>query len=181
MHRLLQELHRDHVNLNKVLLLLEKQVDLLAEGQADFYVLSEIVDYVQVYPDLIHHPREDVIFRIYREKFPAALPAIDRLLEEHQSLISSTVELSTLMEQWGCDCPVPRDHLRKLFGDYLTLQFDHLNLEEGSVYGILAQDLSKEDWARVEEEMPQGADPLFGGLMRQRYEHIFDQVMAYAA
>lgn len=180
MHQLLQELHRDHVNLNRVLLLLEKQVQLLGEGQANFHVLSEIVDYVQVYPDLIHHPREDVIFRIYQERFPQEMPAIDRLLEEHQTLINSTLELRTLMEQWGCDSPVPRDYLAKLFADYLRLQFDHLNLEEGSVYGQLAAGLTDEDWGRIESSMPQGSDPLFGDLMRQRYENIFDQVMAYA-
>lgn len=180
MHRLLQELHRDHVNLNRVLLLLERQVELLGEGLADIHVLSEIVDYVQAYPDLIHHPREDVVFRVYQERFPGDSEDIGRLLEEHRTLIAGTLEISSCMDQWRCDSPLPRDHIAVLFADYLRLQRDHLNLEERSVYGLLAERLRPEDWVRIEAAMPQGSDPLFGDLMRQRYENIYDQVMAYA-
>lgn len=181
MHPILQELHQDHVNLGRILELLQKQLSLLDNGEeADLHVLGEIIDYVQSYPDLIHHPREDVIFGVYRERCSEGLEVIDRLMEEHRTLIAGTTGLKDCLCQWEQDSPVPRERIVELIADYLRRQWDHLNLEEGSVYKLLAQGLTESDWAHIETVMPSGSDPLFDEMTRQRYRHIYDQVMAYA-
>lgn len=180
MHPILQELHQDHVNLGRILELLQKQLDLIrCGGEVNLHVLGEIIDYMQSYPDLIHHPREDAIFRVYRDRYAAGLEVIDRLMEEHQTLIAGTEELKGWINQWEHDSPVPRERLAVLIADYLSRQWEHLNLEEGSVYKRLAGALTDTDWAEIESILPQGSDPLFGDMTRQRYQHIFDQVMAY--
>lgn len=180
MHPILQDLHQDHVNLSRVLQLLQKQLDLIdCGGEVNLHVLGEIIDYVQSYPDLLHHPREDVIFQVYRVRYSAGLDVIDRLMEEHRTLIAGTSALQGCVDQWEHDLPVPREHLKRLLADYLSRQWDHLNLEEGSIYKLLADSLTESDWAEIEAGMPQGSDPLFGDMIRQRYQHIFDQVIAY--
>lgn len=181
MHPILSELHRDHLNFSRILRLLENQLDLIrGGGHADLHVLNEIVDYVQSYPDLIHHPREDVIFLVYRERSVHGIDLIDRLMDEHRLLIGSTAYLREFLNQWGRDLPVPREHIAMLVSEYLQLQWDHLNLEESSVYQLLADGLTAADWERIEATIPSGSDPLFGDLMRRCYQNIFDQVMEYA-
>lgn len=181
MHRLLQELHQDHINLSRVLRLLETQLDLIQAGDhVDVHVLGEIIDYVQSYPDLIHHPREDVIFAVYRERASTHLDVIDRLLDEHRTLIASTTHLKISLDQWRSDSPVPREHIVALISDYLRMQWDHLNLEEGSIYGPLEQGLDAGDWVRIEAALPHGTDPLFGDLVRQRYQNLYERVLEYA-
>ena len=181
MHRLLNELHQDHVNLGRVLRILEAQLDLLRSGEnADIYVLGEIIDYVQSYPDLIHHPREDVIFAVYRERSQDHSALIDRLMEEHRTLIERTNVLRVTLDQWRFDSPVPRERISRLIEEYLRLQWDHLNLEEGSVYGLLGAGLDAGDWERIEAEMPQGSDPLFTDQMRRRYQNIYERVVEFA-
>ncbi len=181
MHRLLKELHQDHINLGRVLRILENQLDLLRSGgNADIHVLSEVVDYVQSYPDLIHHPREDVIFLAYLERQGERPELIAQLMAEHQALIDKTSALRVSLDQWQSDTPVPREYISGLIEDYLRRQWDHLNLEEGSVYNLLAATLSAEDWARIEASMPQGRDPLFTDQMRRRYENIYERVVEYA-
>jgi hemerythrin-like domain-containing protein len=179
MHRLLQELRQDHVNLCRVLRLLESQIDALrGGGQANFHMLGEIVDYVRNYPDLIHHPREDMIFLVYLKRFPDNRFLIERLMEEHRTLIARTTAIGSAMEQWRCELPVPREHMARLFTEYLCMQWDHVNLEEQQVYRLLDEGLGAEDWEHIEAVMPRGPDPLFGELMRRRYENIYDQVTA---
>lgn len=181
MHPLLKELHQDHVNLGRVLRVLENQLGLLRAGEdANVHVLSEVVDYVQSYPDLIHHPREDVIFAAYRERALPGLDLINRLVEEHRVLIASTTGLRESLDQWQFDSPVPREYIIGLIDGYLRLQWEHLNLEESSIYNLLADGLAPEDWERIETTMPQGSDPLFTDQMRRRYQNIYERVVEFA-
>jgi hemerythrin-like domain-containing protein len=181
MHSILQELHQDHLNLSRILTLLQKQLDLIAGGEAvDVLVLGEIVDYVRSYPDLVHHPREDVIFGVYRQRCGDHADLIERLMAEHKALVASTVDLQSCVTQWTHDSPVPRDQIVGRLTDYIRRQWDHLNLEEGSVYKLLAEGLADADWLDIEAALPQGTDPLFGDQLQRRYEHIFGQVMSFA-
>jgi len=94
MHPQLQKLHQDHVNLSKVLNMLEA---LLADVQAGEHVnldmLSEIVDYVQSYPDQFHHRQEDVIFSIYLGHSACRNDLMEQLMTEHTLLINKSHEL----------------------------------------------------------------------------------------
>jgi hemerythrin-like domain-containing protein len=155
---------------------------LLAEVSAgehiDLDVLSEIVNYVQTYPDLVHHKREDVIFSIYLEHSTCQYALVDRLMNEHKLLVKKTRDLREHVEQWRHDSPVARERVVAMIADYLHMQWDHLNLEESEVFNLLQQELTPRDWERVEASLPSTADPLFGNPMQQRFEHIFDRLIA---
>ena len=180
MHTQLLELHQDHVNLAKVLHLLESLlVDVRAGEHVDLEVLSEIVDYVRSYPDLIHHKREDIIFSVYLEHSVGPSDLVGQLMWEHRLLVQKTHDLSEYLEQWRIDSPVPRERVVAIIADYLQLQWNHLDLEEGSVFDVLQQELTDDDWGRIEASMPASTDPLFGNTTRQRFKHIFDRLAAY--
>lgn len=177
MHPLLEELHQDHLNLAKVLRGLERQLeDVRALEPIDLNTLSEIVDYVESYPDLFHHPREDVIFSVYLERRGGQCELIDRLQTEHARLVSKTREIREHIDQWCHDSPVLRERVAAVIADYLRLQWNHLNLEEESAFGLLDSELTADDWERIESSAPTAPDPLFGSLLRQRFASIFDHL-----
>ncbi|CAL1241251.1 hemerythrin domain-containing protein [Candidatus Methylocalor cossyra] len=174
MHRLLQDLHRDHGNLERVLCLLERQLHLIRAGEhADLFMLCEVVDYVQNYPDRIHHPREDLVYAVFRERNPGHGALVERLLEEHRTLLASTAELKASLDQWQSDSPLPRELVVARISNYLRLQREHLQREEREIYGLLAEGLEDADWERIEASMPPGTDPLFGDPSRRRYETLY--------
>ncbi len=179
MHPQLQKLHQDHVNLSKVLNMLEA---LLADVQAGEHVnldmLSEIVDYVQSYPDQFHHRQEDVIFSIYLGHSACRNDLMEQLMTEHTLLINKSHELGEKITQWRNDSPVPRERVVAIIADYLKMQRDHLNVEESSVFDVLDRELTPADWERVEAAMPALSDPLFGDPMRQRFENILERLIA---
>jgi hemerythrin-like domain-containing protein len=182
LHPLLHELHQDHVHFGQILHLLERQLGLIRAGEdADLHVLGDIVDYVRSYPDLLHHPREDVIFLVYRERSSRGLDVIERLLDEHRSLIDKTADLRASLDSWLHDSPVPRDRIDRLISEYLRMQWEHLNLEESSVYELLMEGLTDEDWERIATILPQGEDLLYEQLVRKYYDHKFEQMAAYTA
>ncbi len=60
---LLERLHRDHINLARLLDLLERELNEFYAGrESDFDLKVEMLEYIECYAELIHHPTEDRIF-----------------------------------------------------------------------------------------------------------------------
>ncbi len=177
MHPRLEELHQDHLNLAKVLRLLERLLEEVRAGEhIDLNGLGEIVDYVESYPDLFHHRCEDVIFSAYLEHYEGSRELFERLQAEHVQLTQKTREIRGHIQQWRQDSPVPRDRIADAIADYLRLQWEHMDLEEESAFGVLDRELTEEDWENIEASAPKSTDPLFGDLMRRRFKYILDQL-----
>lgn len=175
MNPLIEELHQDHLNLAKILKLLENNLTEVESGEpVDLDMLYEIVEYVEVYPDQFHHPREDCMFTVYRDNHGKHLDLIEQLLNEHKLITGCTQELRQHLQQWRQDSPVPRDTIVNLISNYLSLQWNHLNLEENEIFVLLDSDLKTSDWERIASLNPVGGDPLFGRLPRQRFHYLFD-------
>ena len=61
----LAELREDHKNMALMLKLLERESNRIYDGdEPDYELLQDIMHYMTVYPDAVHHPKED---RIYAE------------------------------------------------------------------------------------------------------------------
>ena len=61
----LTEFRQDHKNMGLMLNLLEQESNRLYDGDDPiFELLHDIMHYMTVYPDAVHHPKED---RIYAE------------------------------------------------------------------------------------------------------------------
>ena len=70
---LLEELERDHLNMAALLRVLERQVEVFRRGQApDYEIIQAVMEYFLDYPDLIHHPKEDILGRRLMAKGGAA-------------------------------------------------------------------------------------------------------------
>ena len=55
--------HADHVNFGRLLNLLEGQLQLLHDdGSPDYELMLDIMYYMTHYSDLLHHPKEDIVF-----------------------------------------------------------------------------------------------------------------------
>ena len=64
-------LRQEHRNIEKLLLVLERELDVFARGdRPDYEVVHAVIAYFQVYPDAYHHPLEDMVF----EKLKRAIP-----------------------------------------------------------------------------------------------------------
>ena len=70
---LMKELREDHRNMSMVLEVLDEVVEHASSGKdPDFELLDEIMRYMTVYPDAVHHPKEDIMYAQLREKAPGS-------------------------------------------------------------------------------------------------------------
>jgi len=178
MHALITELHQDHVNLGRLLRLLERELERLRSGESpDYFLLIDIIDYIESYPDQIHHPREDVMFRVYLASHQDRADVIQRLMSEHKDLVEQSHRVRQMLEQVTHSGVYTRGYLLSQLEDFTARQWEHLNLEDGMAFDLLSDTLRSDDWSLIEERLPTAVDPIFGGAVQQRYQAIYDQIM----
>ena len=91
--RILEELREDHRNLARLLDLLENECrDVPAEGEPDMDLLHDIMHYMTVYPDAIHHPREDLVYTAFSgsRKYALATAIAFRRAESSGRVVSQS-------------------------------------------------------------------------------------------
>ena len=174
MSRILETLHEDHIHIDKLLRMLSHQMDILHEGGSpDYQMLTEIVDYVEHYPDLVHHPKEDLMFTTYLEHNNERREDIEALMEEHKTLLLLTKDFKELLEEVMDDAIISRDEVENAGRDYIRRQRDHLNAEEAEIFPLINRTLTEEEWKYIEEHAPSSDDPLFGRQVETRYESLY--------
>jgi hypothetical protein len=84
MTKLIEILREDHRNIETLLLVLERELNIFDRAeQPDYEVMRAIIDYFRDYPDRCHHPKEDAVFAKLKTRDPAATASVGDLEAEH--------------------------------------------------------------------------------------------------
>ena len=176
---ILNELHQDHINLNKLLAILGNKLEQLKQGEMpNFILLSDAVDYISSYADAYHHPREDLLYAYFSESdCPELNEAIRECTEEHHRLKQYSEDILEAVDCILNDAVVPMDQFTEKLEVFLDHQIEHLNLEEGTLFPLLDEVATEQDWSTLEKELPRMDDPLFGEQQKQRYIELYTELL----
>ena len=175
----LTELHQDHVNLNKLLAVLQNKLERLKHGEMpNFILLADAVDYISNYADAYHHPREDEMYAYFSDAGePELKEAIAQCCEDHRTLKQYSTELLEAVDCILNDAVVPMDQFVAKLEAFLDHQIDHLNLEEGTIFPLLDDMTTDEQWCELEQKLPKMDDPLFGEQQKERYIELYTELL----
>ena len=180
MSETMQRLRQDHTNLSRLLTALERQVTAMERGnEADWDIVRRIVEYCLAYPDLHHHPLEDLVLARLQNKEPVIATPFIGLVTEHQELSASLRRVAAAIEQVLQDATVPRDWFIRVVRKFLSTQRDHTRREELQFYPAAEGALGAADWAdldRSASRLPD--DPLFSRLTDRRYLALLSDIKA---
>jgi hemerythrin-like domain-containing protein len=175
MHYLLEKLHRDHRNLEKILDLLTSQLDhFLAGRESDFDLKIELLEYMEAYADQGHHPLENVIFTIAKPLVGEREELMDRLMTQHQMLGQLTRTFRNSLENIFQGGVMSRDELEVQGREFIALQRQHLALEEQEAFPMLDEILQESDWEKIIEQSPNHDDPVFDKPDKLRFQILFE-------
>ena len=91
---MLSSLHKDHLNIARLLTLLKHKLAAIRhEQQVSYFLLRDVVDYLREVSDKHHHPKEDMIYDYYLKYRVVEGEVANRLHEEHASLLVAGTEL----------------------------------------------------------------------------------------
>lgn len=177
----LQHLSDDHRHITEVLDALQRQLmagdESELDHEVDWQIVSDILSYLQEYPDAIHHPLEDQLFDRVLDKglTPAERELVHFNLAQHAEIVGATHRLAADVDNILNDIVVPVEQLHDHFVHYLELQRIHMRNENIHLFPLAQRLLTNQEWNEVGTEVLSGADPMFQ-LQLGKYASLYDYI-----
>jgi hemerythrin-like domain-containing protein len=169
--------HAEHLNFAALLELLERQLELFHKGMApDYELMLDIMFYMTHYPDVLHHPKEDLAFAKIKERDATARGIVDQLAEQHARLKSSGDALALALDDIVNGSITTREHVESPGRAYIAAFRNHMNCEETTILPLAAKVLQDNDWAAIDAAILRIDDPLFGKDQEGRYASLRRQI-----
>ena len=178
---IIDSLHEDHANLAKLLDALERQLALFDEGETpDYDIVRGVVNYCLDYPEIYHHPKEDLVLEHLKAADPMAAAAIGDLAAEHEGLAALTRRFADAIDAILQDVQVPRGPFEDAARRFLETYREHMNKEEREFLPAARRALGAADWAEIDARLAQPEDPLFGAPGEARFAALRQDILYWA-
>ena len=171
MHKVMQQLHDDHRNVERLLDFIRDQAS-KERTEADFEAMHQVMHYLTHYPDVFHHPREDLVFARLLERDPSCYMAVEKLKQEHERLAVDGAQLRQRLYDKLRGRRLQWPTLSRQLHDYAGLLQQHMELEERSVFPLAKLLLADRDWDSLSRQIRQREDPLFGTVAAMPYSSL---------
>ncbi len=150
---MLARLQIEHDQILKTLDMLEMQfLDICRGGTPDYSLMRSVIEYIQDYPEQVHHPLEDQIFSILLERVDE-VKLIKELITEHTELEMETRKLKNTLELLKSGA-VSSEEIKNELSTFLIRQRHHIYIEEERVHPIIKSVLTEKDWEHVQSSVP---------------------------
>jgi hemerythrin-like domain-containing protein len=169
--------HSEHVNFASLLDLLEVHLDRFHRGEApDYELMLDVMFYMTHYPDVLHHPKEDLAFARIAERDSAARPIVEKLTEQHSVLKRDGNALVIALDDIVNGSVTSREHVEAPGRAYVAAFRRHMNIEEAEILPLAAKLLDRDDWTAIQTAIGQLDDPVFGRTGDKRYAALRRQI-----
>lgn len=171
-------LRQEHRNIEKLLLVLEKELSLFARGERpDYEVIRAVIAYFEVYPDAYHHPQEDIVFEKLKARDPAAAANVGDLAAEHRNGAERLRRVAQAVQGILMDQEILRERVEGLICDFIARERQHMAMEERVFFPAAIKALQPEDWAEIASTLTDQKDPLFSETVEERFDAVRRHVL----
>lgn len=159
---LMQELRDDHRNMSIVLDVLDDVVRATSSGEdPDFELIDEIMRYMTVYPDAVHHPKEDIVYRQLQAERPDLAEGLDDVQADHIAIAELGTALRDDVEAINMGGAVRREKLIDDMSGYVESLRRHMNWEESDLFKRIDQMLDENAPEVDVSQYAHSKDPVF--------------------
>ncbi len=181
MASIVDSLRQDHINSTILLDVLEQQLAHFSRTEVpDYEMMQGVLEYFLDYPDLYHHPTEDLILSKMETRSWTAKDRFPDLRHEHQELAAMTRGFSTAIQDILLEAEIPREAFQQRAREFLDFYRSHIKKEEEVFFPAALKMLTKEDWAEISEVREIWNDPIFGPKSHERLETLRESILAWS-
>ena len=169
---ILAELRADHVNIARLLDLVEAQLLKVDGGETpDLELLHDIMQYMIIYSDAIHHPREDLVYRALREAGKDPAGDLERVEADHMAMAERGLTLRNDIEAMIAGAEITRERVMRDSIDYVHGLRRHMEWEEQDLFRRADELVADEDRA-LELGTLDSVDPVFGDVTHAVFDNL---------
>ena len=166
-------LRQEHRNIKKLLLVLERELDVFARGdRPDYEVVQAVIAYFQVYPDVYHHPLENLVFERLKARDPTAVENIGDLAGEHRIGSERLRRVAQAIESVLADRELLRQDISDIIRDFIEHERRHIAMEDRDFFPAAVRVLQPQDWADITLRSTDQKDPLFSEVVEERFDAV---------
>jgi hemerythrin-like domain-containing protein len=180
----LARLRDEHRSLARVIEALETVTAQAAEQdvEPDFALLCSMLYYIDVFPERVHHPKEDRhLFAVLRLRSPQSIAILERLEREHRRLPDLLSELERALVHWQGGAADGMNEFVLNLSRYCEFNWAHMRTEETQVLPEAERTLTDDDWLGLAEAFATNEDPLFGQQRRREFERLHQRIAELSA
>jgi len=159
-------LRGDHRNMVMLLDLLDAEIEFV----------RDIMLYVIEYPDAVHHPKEDIVYRHLKSLRPEIHTDLERIETDHQYIEESGLKLRNSIEAISMGADLNRDELIEKFHHYSEQLREHMYWEETKLFSVADELQHFGDWSEVVLKNNEISDPLFGSRVERKYGRVLARI-----
>ena len=179
MQPLMKQLNLDHQRFSRLFTCVQYQLDLYRSGNRllpDINLILNVLDYMQAYPELWHHPSEDVLFSELLDRDIPQSYTVESLLIEHQELECATRSIKSAFKDCILNDCLPGESLIDETYEYLDRQLSHLGTEKNAIYPVVGIYLSEQVIRNLHLNRNEINDPIFGTQLESKYDKLFQEI-----
>ena len=180
LNQVIQELREDHDNLRLLLDLLESESDTInVDDEPDFELLHDIMQYMTVYSDAVHHPKEDLVYGLIREHDANSAKGLDKIGPDHREIAELGAALRTDIDAVISGTAVTRQKLHADLRDYTTKLRRHMVWEEDDLFPKAEEIAASNGEASIDVGLFPDEDPLFGATTAASFLNLLTYLQKY--
>jgi hemerythrin-like domain-containing protein len=171
-------LRQEHRNIEKLLLVLEQELDVFARGERpDYEVVQAVIAYFQVYPDTYHHPQENLVFDKLKVRDSAAAANVGDLVAEHRIGSERLHRVAQAIESVLADRELLRQTVNDIIRDFIEHERRHIAMEDRYFFPAAVKALQPQDWTEITSRLTDTKDPLFSETVEERFDVVRGHIM----
>ncbi len=157
--------------------LLESESDkLYADGSPDFGLMLEIVHYMTIYPDAVHHPKEDRLYAELRAARPDLANGMARIADEHRALSEHSLTLYDKLEKSAAGDEVGNNDVVADAVRYIDALRRHMRWEESDLFRRIDRMVGDGHMTVDAATLIDRPDPLFGADVEERFKPVLERL-----
>ena len=174
----IERLSREHRNIEMLLAILERELEIFDRGgRPDYEVIRAIISYFEVYPEVYHHPQEDVVFAKLKLRDPAAAAKVGDLALEHQKGAERLRRVAEAVESVLADREILRQNVDTIVRDFIEYERRHIMMEDRDFFPAALKALEPQDWTEIASASTNHEDPLFSEAAEETFDALRARIL----
>ena len=170
---IIERLSREHRNIETLLAVLERELEVFGRAdRPDYEVIRAIISYFEVYPDLYHHPLEELVFAKLKIRDPAAVAKVGNLTLEHQKGAEHLRRVAQAVDGVLADREILRQNVDSILRDFIESERRHVIMEDRDFFPAALKALKPQDWTEIASTLTSRKDPLFSEVAEKRFHAL---------